>query len=212
MALEVREVSNRYHLGEYVVLCRFAPPCRHTPRRRHLVHDRCSRGQSRGGISARTRSLRPLPDSGRGLLSALKRVRSVRVRCSHGLPIGACRWHGGAAVGDSAYHCAPTAPPLSFESGGSRNSNSASSILRAPMTVAISSSPGPVRIEILPHHATVRSDLEESSLSRFRHERVPIGQALDVPEPHREEWLCIESRVSPHDLLGHRIELLAPSG
>ena len=34
-----------------------------------------------------------------GMLSALKRVRSVRVRCSHGLAIGACRWHGGAAVG-----------------------------------------------------------------------------------------------------------------
>ena len=73
----------------------------HTPRRRHLLRDRCSRarGRSRGGISARTQSLRPLPDSGRGVLSALKRVRSVRARCSHGLPIAACRRHGGAAVG-----------------------------------------------------------------------------------------------------------------
>ncbi len=85
----------------YAPPIRFAPPCRHTPQRRRLLRDRCSRdrGRSRGGICARTQSLRPLPDSGRGLLSALKRVRNVRVRCSHRLPIGACRWRGGAAVG-----------------------------------------------------------------------------------------------------------------
>jgi protein RecA len=82
-----------------------------SPRRiqwRYLLQNRCSRarGRSRGGISVRTTSLRPLPDSGRRVCSALKRVRSVRARfsffdhrCSHGLEIAACRYYGGAAVG-----------------------------------------------------------------------------------------------------------------